>query len=102
MKKMMLIGNSPIFVVYLFADKEHRASVSPPDLSADAPILNVFEPTVPILDEHFRLDHQLAVLYDFDEILGHILAVDVPLRLEHWLNNVLGPECLIRFSYVNG
>ncbi len=34
-------------------------------------------------------DFQAAILSSFDAILSHSLAVDPPLRLQDWLNDVL-------------
>jgi len=65
-------------------------TVPPPELTRHAPITDVVEPTEPRLVVLLGDDLQVAMPHRVGSALGHVAAVDPPLRLEHRLDNVLG------------
>src|SRR5689334_18009126 len=74
----------------LHSRKVHGAAVSPPELSTDAPVVDVFQPAEVALLGRLRLDLDLTVPNNLHGRLGQSLGAHPPLRLHDGLNNVLG------------
>ena len=68
--------------------------MSPPNLSTDAPVLNVFKPAEPFSFKVVRSDDELFLFDEFDQLLADLLAVYVPLWLEHGFDNVVRSEAI--------
>mmetsp|Transcript_49822 Transcript_49822/g.153860 ORF Transcript_49822/g.153860 Transcript_49822/m.153860 type:complete len:1584 (+) Transcript_49822:1327-6078(+) len=69
-----------------------RDAVPPPQLSGDAPVLDVLQPVVPRLVVELRKDLQVALAQRLHALVRQVLAVHPPLGLQVWLNDVLGPR----------
>lgn len=63
-------------------------SMSPPELSTDAPILNLFKPVKPCLFVLFRNDKKVLTSDSITRSFGKIFTVNVPLRLKEGLDNI--------------
>ena len=74
----------------LDADEVGRDAVPPPQLAGDAPVADGLEPAVPDLLLGLREELELAGARLLDGLLGHALAVDVPLGDEAGLDDVAG------------
>jgi hypothetical protein len=66
-------------------------TMSPPELSTDAPILDVVKPVIPFLfsTAFFRKNNKLFVTDSICRSLGHIFAVNVPLRKQKRLQDIV-------------
>jgi len=92
------VGSDPVLFVgivggdSLFSDgdKVDRASVAPPQLSGDTPILDVFDPLEPIRFVHVGDDFEFLVSDDFEHLFLDGSAVNVPLGSEEGFNDVSG------------
>jgi len=62
--------------------------VAPPELSRDAPVLDTFEPAVPVVFGLFGCDEEFACFGASNGLLCQRLAVDPPLGFKHWLDNI--------------
>mmetsp|Transcript_65894 Transcript_65894/g.106266 ORF Transcript_65894/g.106266 Transcript_65894/m.106266 type:complete len:493 (+) Transcript_65894:1308-2786(+) len=64
-------------------------AVTPPELTRDAPVLDVLQPVVPGLVVELWLNLELARPHSLDTLVGQLLAVHPPLRLQVRLDDVL-------------
>mmetsp|Transcript_56266 Transcript_56266/g.98732 ORF Transcript_56266/g.98732 Transcript_56266/m.98732 type:complete len:269 (-) Transcript_56266:894-1700(-) len=70
-------------------DIVHRDTVSPPELPADAPVVDVLQPVVPHLLEPFRWqDGDLSTAHRLHRALRHVLRGDEPLFRDHGLDHL--------------
>ena len=73
--------------LFLFAVNEvSRNTVSPPELAADAPVLDVFEPVAIGCDVLCRVELQFAFEYWGQCYVGHMLHGKEPLLAEAWFD----------------
>jgi hypothetical protein len=63
--------------------------MSPPELSADAPVLNVIKPLEPDLLLTLGQDSEFALTDSIGGPLGHAATADVPLGENKGLNDIL-------------
>jgi len=93
---MVTANNEMVVVVDIWVvnhswdlDKIHWDSVTPPKLSGDAPVLDVFEPLVPSFLVELWNDLEILVSDGINRSFGHIFAINIPLWLEEWLNDII-------------
>ena len=70
--------------------KVRRALVTPPELSADTPVIDVLHPAVVTSLGSLGPDLDLAILDDLQGWLSKLLHPHPPLRLHYRLNDILG------------
>jgi hypothetical protein len=63
--------------------------VSPPELSTDAPVLNVIEPLEPDLFFTLGQDGEFSLAHSISGSFGHTTTADVPLRKNKRLDDIL-------------
>jgi hypothetical protein len=66
--------------------------MTPPYLSGNAPVLDVLEPVIPVFLELLWKNGELFGFNCLDHFLSDILAVNVPLRSQHWFNDISTPK----------
>ncbi|KAI3493165.1 hypothetical protein L1887_42182 [Cichorium endivia] len=74
----------------LDVDKVDGAAMAPPELTRDAPVLDVLHPSEELLLGDVGSDGHLAGADALDDLGGERLAVDPPLRLHDGLDDVSG------------
>jgi hypothetical protein len=76
---------------YLYFHQVDGTSVAPPDLSGDAPVLNILKPIIPIFLEFLWKNSKFFGFHSFNHFLSNILAVYVPLGSQHRFNDISTP-----------
>ena len=62
--------------------------MTPPKLSANTPVANIIKPHEPSLLMLLGYDLKLSVADGISGALGHAIAINVPLRGNHGLENI--------------
>ena len=60
--------------------------MAPPELTGDAPVLDVLQPVLICFSVVIRNKAELAPVIGIERRLSHLFHADKPLRLDHWLN----------------
>ena len=99
--------HTDVLILTLDIDEVRGATVTPPELTRDTPVLDALQPPVPLILGLLRLDEEFAgscaldelirslvssLMFgtDLDSFLRERLAVHPPLWLENRLNDISG------------
>ena len=67
----------------------NRDAMAPPQLTTDAPVLDVFKPVKPCLFVCFWQNQKVFVSDGIARTFRHVFAVNIPLRFKIRLNNII-------------